>query len=123
MAAVTPQSIAPTGLVTAYAAVGSSDVISGAGVNAQERLFLHVKNGGGSSCTVTIPAVSPTGVKVAGVGSLTVPTLTATVAASADQMIGPIPAAYISATGTVTVNYSATASVTAAVFYLPQQSY
>ena len=123
MAAVTPQIVIPSGIVPVFSAVGLTDVISGAGVNGNERLWLHVKNGGGSAVTVTIAPVSPTSARVAGVGSLAVLSMTRSVPASGEAVIGPISQAYIDGTGNVTVTYSATTSVTAAAFSLPSVSY
>lgn len=120
MTAVSQQSIAPAGIVPAYAAVASTDTI--ASVTQDERLFLHVKNGGGGSITVSIAPVAPTSVRVSGVGVVAVPSISVAVAAGAEKMIGPIPSAYIDGTGTVTVGYSGTTSVTAAAFRLPASS-
>lgn len=120
MSAVSLQNIVAAGIVPSYAAVGASDVISG--VVATDRTFLHVKNGGGSSTTVAIAPVSPTVVRAAGVGNVTVPSISVAVAGGAEKLIGPIPAAYIDQSGQVTVTYSVTTSVTAAAFALPSVS-
>lgn len=118
MATLSVQTIAPTGLVPSYAAANSSDAFPDDG---RERTFLHVKNGGGSSINVTIPA-QRTSRRVPGAGTITVPDMVVAVANGAEKMIGPFPDDYRGlTTGNVTVNYSATSSVTAAVLQVPRQ--
>ncbi|GAA0638230.1 hypothetical protein GCM10010174_70100 [Kutzneria viridogrisea] len=104
----TPQAFVIDGVAPTYSAVsGNNDQVANNG-----RRLVHVKNGGGSSLTVTvgiggaINGHSPTGVAVS-------------IAAGADKFIGPFPASYNQADGTVYLDYSATASVTRAVLELP----
>jgi hypothetical protein len=119
MAAMTIQSLAEAGLLGSYGAVATGDTIADDGT---QRTFLHVKNGGGGSITVTIPAQT-TSRSVAGMGSMTKSDITVAVAAGAEKFIGPFaPDAYKNSSGNVTVNYSGTTSVTAAAIKVPQLS-
>jgi hypothetical protein len=121
MAALTPQSIAAAGLTPSYSAASSGgDTV--AAPSGDERTFLHVKNGGGSAQTVTINPVSPTSAKVPGVGQVAVPAISVSVPAGSEKMIGPIPAAYIDATGNINVGYSGVTSLTIAALRLPAAS-
>ena len=116
MALLTAQNISRDttggGLQPAYTAVTASDTFA-----ADSETFLHVKNGSGASITVTIPI--PTGrdpipnTPYAQNRQYAVP-------AGQERMFGPFPASYYGdpVTGLVTVNYSATATVTAALLNL-----
>src|SRR3954466_1530651 len=106
MTLITKQQVTMAGIAPVYTGVTASDTFL-----VDDDLFLHVKNAGGSPCTVTLtdtsvsaggnPAVNPT---------VTVP------ATTGDRMIGPIPPVYVNAaTGLITVAYSFTTSVTAAL--------
>lgn len=117
MAALTLQDIAPTGLNPSYSAVNSSDTVK---VSTGQRVFLHVKNGSGSSINVTITAVK-TSATVAGVGGVTISDEVVAVPASGERMIGPFTEAYMDTDGDVTIGYSSTGSVTAAALRLPAQ--
>jgi hypothetical protein len=109
VAAITIQNLAIAGLTPSYGAAAAGDTVAVAG---DERILVHVKNGGGSSITVTIPAEA-TPQTIAGFGSVAMADLTATIAAGAEKIIGPISSGYIdAATGTAAVNYSSTTSVT-----------
>lgn len=114
MAALTIQSIAKAGLSPVYDAAADGDTIANP---TDERTFLHVKNGGASSITATIPAVLAS-IHDPDVGTVDVPDLAVAVPAGEERMIGPFPAAYVDSSGNVTVNYSAVASVTAAALRL-----
>lgn len=115
MAAMTIQTIPPTGIVPTYASVtASADTIATGG---DERVMLHVKNGGGSSINVTIPAVN-TSARVPGVGDITVANKVVAVPAGSEKIIGPFSAAYRDGDGLVSPTYSATTSVTAAALKL-----
>jgi hypothetical protein len=110
VALLTTQQVAMTGLAPTYSAVTASDTIP----TESDGMFLHVKNANASPCTVTITDNSRT---VAGAASanfsVSVP------ATTGDRLIGPIPrAAASSGAGTITVTYSPTSSVTAALFRL-----
>lgn len=117
MAALTLQSIALAGLEPAYAAVNSQDTVV---VSSAQRNFLHVKNGSGVSVNVTITAVK-TSATVPGVGVVTISDEVVAVPAGEERMIGPFTEAYMDTDGTVTIDYSATTTVTAGVFTLPAQ--
>jgi len=122
MAAIAIQSIAAAGITPTYQAASASDTVSGAA--ATERLFIHAKNSNAATATVTIVPVSPTSVKVPGVGAVSVPNIAVTIpATTGDKMIGPIPAAYIDATGNVTLaNTGTITNLTLAAFLLPAAS-
>lgn len=96
------------GLAAAYTApTANNDQVANNG-----RRMVHVKNGSGSSLTVTvniggaINGHSPTGVAVA-------------IAAGADKFLGPFPASYNQSDGNVYLDYSAVATITRAVLELP----
>lgn len=75
--------------------------------------MLMVRNGGGSSITVTI-AVNAT------VDGLTVPSRTVTVAAAATRAIDTRNAAYCQTDGSCSVDLSASATVTVGVLDVPR---
>ena len=108
------QTVKPSGHNVALAAVAAQDVIETAG---DDRIMLRVANGGGGSINATIVAVTTT-IEVAGVGDLTIPDIVVAVPAGEERSIGPFNKAYRDPDGTVTINYSATASVTAAAVKL-----
>lgn len=117
MAALTIQTIADTGIVPSLASVNTGDTVADDGT---ARTFVEVSNGGGSSINVTVPA-QQTSVVVPGVGSLTVSDIVVAVASGARKLIGPFSRAYINTSGNVTLNYSATTSVTAGAFKLAKE--
>lgn len=108
MALLTAQGVVKTGLAPVYSAVNATDTIAVAnGV----QTFLHVKNGNAGACTVTLVdnGKTPAG------SSATNPTVSVP-ATTGDRMIGPISAALADpATGLVSVTYSVTPTVTAAL--------
>lgn len=116
MAQLTPLVILAAGLTPAYSAVNSEDKVK---QPTDQRLFLHVKNGGVGSINVTIPAVQ-TSVRTPSGGLMTVANLVVAVGAGAEKMIGPFPPAYVDSAGDVTIQYSGTSSVTANAFTLPR---
>lgn len=122
MAAITLQTIAAAGIGPTYQAATASDAVAGA--PGDETVFIHAKNTNAATATVTINPVSPTTVKVPGVGTVTIPAISVTVpATTGDRMIGPIPAAYIDATGTITLANSGTiTNLTLAAIRLPRAS-
>jgi hypothetical protein len=95
VALLNTQTIDRTGLAPVYGAVSASDTFAPG-----DRVFLHVKNTGGSADTITF--ITP--------GSAT----------TGDRMIGPFPGGYFAdpTTNLVTVNHSATTGVTCAVIGL-----
>jgi hypothetical protein len=106
MALISKQQVVITGLQPVYSAVTASDTFT-----IDDDLFLHVKNAGGSISNVTIQDASLT---AGGNGALNV--AVAVPATTGDRMIGPIPTSYVNtSTGLVTVTYSFTTSVTAAL--------
>ncbi len=114
MGTMTIQKITPAGLAAVFSAVAAQDVIETGG---NDRFMLLVKNGGGASINVTIPAFT-TEADVAGAGLIPIPDHVVAVGAGAEKLIGPFANAYRDADGTVTVDYSATASVTSAAIKL-----
>lgn len=106
MTLITKQQVVITGLQPVYTAVTASDTFT-----IDDDLFLHVKNAGGTVCNVVLVDASLTpGGNPANSPLVAVPITTG------DRMIGPIPIQYVStSTGLVTVTYSFTTSVTAAL--------
>jgi hypothetical protein len=105
MATLTTQVIALSGLAPAYAsAAGGGDKCA-----VGDRNFLHVKNGGGSSITVTLTAT-------ASVRGQAVSNVTVTVAAGAEKMIGPLSSDLLQSPtdGLCAVGYSGVTTVTVA---------
>ncbi|NUS17090.1 MAG: hypothetical protein HOY69_37805 [Streptomyces sp.] len=73
--------------------------------------WLHVKNGGGSTVTVTITTQN------SAYKGLTIPDRTVTVAASGEQLIGPLdPTLHADINTQASIGYSAVTSVTVAAF-------
>ncbi len=116
MAAMTIQTIDPTtGLAPTYGAVTSSDTFANDG-----KTSLYVRNASGSSVTVTVTS-QVTAATDADLGPVTLTSPTFTVGAGADRVLPFLkPARYNDASGTVTVGYSATTSVTAAAVQFPR---
>jgi hypothetical protein len=116
MAALTLQNIGIlTALVPSYVAAASGgDTVE---TNADQRAFIHVKNGGGSSIDVGITAIKTTK-KVKGVGTVAVASLSIAVPAGENRMIGPFLDAYLSGGRTVNITYSAVTNVTVAALNL-----
>ena len=119
MGILTTQNITPAGVGPSFAAA----TVTGdkAPASSNERDIIHVKNGGGASITVTIPAQTGQ-VTQEGVGNLTVPDIVVSVPASGEREIGPIAQAYVGADGNINVNYSAVTTVTVAAKRLPPVS-
>ena len=119
MATYTPQNIVPVGVAPIYhVAAAGGDKVAASG---NERDYIHVKNGGGSGITVTIPA-QVSSVYQDGVGNLTPADIAVAVGASGEEIIGPIPQAYIGADGNFNIMWSAVTSVTFATMRLPAVS-
>ncbi|MFI2612053.1 hypothetical protein [Kitasatospora sp. NPDC018619] len=110
MAVLTVQAIKAGGISPTYAsATSGGDKVPLTAANT----FLHVKNGSASSVTVTITTQNNN------YKGLTVPDRTVTVAASGEQMIGPLdPALFADINQQASIGYSASASVTVAAFRL-----
>lgn len=112
MALLTPQPVAVAGLAPTYSAVNASDTIAQAQGVVQ---FLHVKNANASACTVTIVD----GGKTPAGSSASNPTVSVP-ASTGDRMIGPLKNVFADpSTALLTVQYSITASVTAALISVP----
>jgi hypothetical protein len=112
MALLSAQTVTKAGTTPSYSAVNASDTITAVTGVLQ---FLHVKNANGSNCTVTI---TDAGVTPAG-SAATNPTVVVPLT-SGDKMIGPLSNALAStSTGLITVSYSVTSSVTAALISVP----
>lgn len=110
MALLTTQTIGATGTAPTFTAVNASDTIT---ADPGSKMFLEVKNANAGTCTVTITDSSTT----AAGSAATNPTVTVP-ATTGDRMIYLNPALASPTTGLITVSYSPTASVTAAVFRL-----
>jgi hypothetical protein len=108
VALLTTQTISAAGLAPTFTAVNASDTIT---ADPGSKLFLEVKNANAASCTVTITDAgsTPAG-SAASNPTVTVP------ATTGDRMIALSSLMAAPATGLITVSYSVTASVTAAVF-------
>lgn len=107
MAALTIQAVPAAGLALATTAASGGDTVAPSGPN-DDRCFLYVNNGGGSSITVSLadPGTTPAG----NAGTVT----PVSVAAGAFKLIALPPGAINPATGTIAITYSATATVTVA---------
>lgn len=111
MALYSLQDIARTGLAPTYAAVAASDTFQNNGA-----VLLHIKNTGGSPSNVTVTVATQVD------GQVATPRVVSIPATTGDKMIGPFPPELYNDpnTGLCTVNYSVTASVTAAAIRLPR---
>jgi hypothetical protein len=104
MATLTVVDVVANGVADALAAVTSSDAFPNTGAE-----FLDVLNGSGSSINVTFPIAQL-------VDGQAVASRVVAVAAGVRKKIGPFPPnVYNNTLGQVTVNYSATTTVTAQV--------
>lgn len=111
MAALTTQNVSRTGIVPTYAAVASSDTFT-----PDAQTYVHIKNAGGSTDTVTISVLAgdPAG--------LTIADLSIAIVTSTEKVIGPFPANFFAdpTTGLATIAHSFTTTVTIGVFKLGQ---
>jgi hypothetical protein len=112
VATLTVQDILAAGTGATYqAATGGGDAMPTGPNN-----FLHVKNGGGASITVTIAATGACSQGVLHPISVVVPN-------AGERMIGPIPARYKDAvTGLAQISYTAVTSVTVGAFQMTPAS-
>lgn len=102
------QTVAITGVTLSFAAVALADEFPNDG-----RTFLYVKNGSGSTITVTI--TTPQTVKGIAISDPSV-----SITAGSEKCIGPFdPSIFNAADGNVDVAYSAITTVTCAVIQLP----
>lgn len=113
MAVLNKQEIVESGLAATYSAAASGgDTFVNNGAE-----FLHVKNGGAGSITVTVTAQA-TGASNKVYGALTKSNVSVAVGAGADKFIGPFPPAAFNTGDSASVTYSAATSVTIAVITL-----
>lgn len=119
MAEIVTQQIVKAGVEPTYSAVSSFDNFEN---YATERTFLHVKNGDTSSTIVTISPITSI-YNYGDFGTTNVPTITITILAGEERMIGPFPAAYIDSDNKTTVEFSNTTNVTASALRLPSDSF
>jgi hypothetical protein len=103
--AITPQPITAAGVAATYEA---ANVLGNSYALVPNRV-IHVKNGGGSPITVTIPTTQT-------VEGLTVPNRTVTVTNATDKFVSlGASGAHRQTDGSVNIDYSAVTSVTVAV--------
>lgn len=123
MAAIALQITSQAGLGPTYQAATGSDNV--AGTPNDETVFIHALNTNAATATITINPVSPTTVKVVGVGPIAVPPISVVIpATTGSRMIGPISAAYVDATGNVTLlSTGVITNLTLAAIRLPKVSY
>lgn len=108
MATYTVQTAVQTGVVPTQNAVAASDKFNNDG-----KTVLWVENGSGGELTVTLTTAAT-------VGGVAIADPTVTIANGAKKVIGPFATSiYNDSNGQVTVAYSATTSVTAAVIRIP----
>ena len=117
MALLTVEKILDTGLnPTLVAAAAGGDTFKN---QAGSRTFLYVDNAGGAPITVTVTAQTTSAVS-SGLGRTTKANSITSVTNAQFRLIGPFPAqAFNDGTGTVSVTYSASASVTVGVIEVP----
>lgn len=109
MAALTVQRPLITGVALAPASAGAGgDTVA----NVRGRVVLLVENGGGGSINVTLTAQQTSRPGDGTFPAQTVADQVVAVAAGASKVIGPIPAAFVNASGQVAISYSGVSSVT-----------
>ena len=114
MAELTVQQITETGGAATY----SSATAEGDTADNNGNMFLHIKNGGGGSITVTITALT-TSVDSGMYGVLTKANASIAVAAGTEAFIGGFaPAAFNDGNGEIAITYSGVTSVTIAALYV-----
>jgi hypothetical protein len=108
MAVLTTQKIVPAGKVVTYASAAPG----GDKIKPGERTFIHVKNGGGGSVTVTVndtKTARPEGAVAFD------PDLAVEIAPGSEKFIGPIRSdRFAGGDGNASIAYSGTTSVTVA---------
>lgn len=114
MAEKSVQVAAEGGVALSFGAAAANDTFKNDG-----RTLLIVKNGSGSTVTVTVTA-QKTSANVSGLGAVTKSDASGTVADGAEKAFGPFPTrAYNDADGQAHIGYSATTSVTVALLRVP----
>jgi hypothetical protein len=117
MATLTRQQITEDGIDATFAAAGGSgDVVT----NSDGKTFLCVKNGGGSSITVTVAEqIAGATVDDPTYGIVTKGNAQVTIAAGGTGFMGPFKkVAFNNASSQIEISYSATTSVTVAALYI-----
>lgn len=105
-----PQTVLRTGLTPAYTAAPATGANNGNTIVNAGKMMLHVKNGGGSPCNVTVDTPGT-------VDSLAVADRVVAVPAGGERMIGPFPiATYNQTGGFIAVDYDFITSVTVGAF-------
>ena len=104
MALLPTQQMAVSGTAPTYSAASGSDTAD----ISNGRTFVHVRNGGASSDTVTV--VTP-----GTVSGLAIADLTVSVANGTEKFIGPLDPQVFATAGIATITHSYTTSVTCAV--------
>lgn len=106
MALLSAQTPGITGASMTYAAANASDT-----VNPGANVYLHVKTGGtGTTVTIVVPGTQYGQAR---------PDVAVTIGTNTDRIIGPLQADLADpTTGLVTITYSSTTTVTAAVLAL-----
>ena len=109
MATLTVQEISRSGITPSYgAAAGGGDQFPNDG-----RTYLHIKNGGGSSITLTVATQMTVDGKAVADDAITVTN-------AQERVVGPFPPGiYNDANGMVQLTYSGVTSVTVGAFRLP----
>lgn len=113
MATLATQKISRAGLTPSFAAA----TVSGDKFTPSSTTYLHVKNGGGSSITVTVDATETID------GDLALTDVAVAVGAGAEAKIGPFqPQAFLdtSGDGLASISYSGVTSVTIGAFEVTQ---
>jgi hypothetical protein len=115
MSLLTRQNIVEAGLTPTFsAAAGGGDTVS----NTDGKTYLHVKNGGGGSITVTITAQTVTK-EDPHLGTLTRANIAKVVANGAEAIIGPIKKqSFNNASDIIAITYSGVTSVTVAALWI-----
>ena len=109
MAALVTNQIGIGGTLPVYTAASAG----GDTFNPDSRSFLHVKNGAGTVCTVTITALG------SGPGGNPVANRVVTVPATSERMIGPFdPSGFADVNNNAAVAYSAVTTVTVGMLRL-----
>jgi hypothetical protein len=123
MATIPIQTTSLAGLSPTFQAATASDTITGVPSN-EERLTIRAKNTNVAAATITINPVAPLTVKVPMVGPQAVAPISVNVPANTgDVQFGPIPSAYIDATGTITLlNGGTITNLTIAAIRVPPMS-
>ena len=115
MAELTVQQISEAGGAATYVAATAGD---GDTADNNGNMFLHIKNGGGGSITVTITALT-TSVDSGVYGDLTKANASIAVASETEAFIGGFaPAAFNDGNGEIAITYSGVTSVTIAALYV-----